>query len=56
MRSLVGRGGVMYTLSIVTKFHTGPHYPLDGSELSRWVHTLGSSLRFGLPPSIRTKA
>ena len=46
----------MYTLSIVTKFHAETHYPLDGSEPSRWVHTLGSSLRFGLTHSIGTKA
>ena len=45
----------MYMLSIVTKFHAEPHYPLSGFEPSPWVHTLGSSLRFGLTHSIGTK-
>ena len=35
--TLVGQGCVMYTLSIVTKFHTEPHYPLGGSELSAFI-------------------
>ena len=46
----------MYMLSILTKFHTEPHYPLGGSELSRWVRTLGWILHFGLTPLIGTKA
>ena len=44
----------MYTLSIVTKFHTEPH-PLGGSELWRWVHTLGWLLHCGLTSSIGTR-
>ena len=39
----MGRGWIIYTLSIITKFHTEPRYPLGGSELSRWVHTLDTS-------------
>ena len=38
------------------KFHTEPHYPLGGSELSGRFHTLGWILHFGLTPSIGTKA
>ena len=43
------RGCIIYTLSIVTGFHTEPRYPLGGSGLSRWVRTLDTS-------SIGTKA
>ena len=46
----------MYALSIVTKSHAELHYLLGGSEPSRWVHPLGSSLRFGLTHLIGTKA
>ena len=46
----------MYMLSIVPKFHTEPHYPLGGSELSGRVQTLEWILHFGLTPSIGTKA
>ena len=45
----------MYTLSIITKFHAEPHYPLGGSEPSHWVHTFGLNLRLGLTHSIGTK-
>ena len=54
--TFVGRSCVLYTLSIVTGFHTDPRYPLGGSVLSQWVHTLGWILHFGLTPSIGTKA
>ena len=54
--TLVGRGCVMYALSIVTKSHAELNYLLGGSEPSRWVHPLGSSLRFGVTHLIGTKA
>ena len=46
----------MYTLSIVPKFHTEPHYPLGGSELSGRVPTLGWIRHFGITPLIGMKA
>ena len=54
--TLLGRGCVMYTLSIVTRFHTEPPYLLGGSELLERVHTLRWIRHFGLTPSIGTKA
>ena len=50
MITLVGRGCILYKLSIVTKFHSEPRYPLGGSELLRWVHTLDTS-SFGMKAS-----
>ena len=38
----------MYTLSIVPKFHTEPHYPLGSSELSGRFYTLGGFCILGL--------
>ena len=50
----MGRGCVMYTLSIMPKFHPVPHYQLG--VLNFRVSQLGWSLHLGLTPWIVTKA